>query len=258
MKLPEDHICWYPSAGSDLSLLFRLSERNCRNIPLDEGQELPDLFILTDVDPCGYMYDLIQRMISMLRDGYQYVYLMNPGVRVISVKELAGAPREINNRLCGFSETKPYTGKAFHIRAELSGENIGSRRKTDIIYAFCENTAFARDVLLKHMIPVEYAVQIRYGHAFGGSYLIGDWYKHISGLLGCKYFISNPGQMESECFMDRDVAERFFDGYELRAPEYREIFRTDGTDWDGFHADIASDAVSFYNADVVWYRLIHS
>ena len=47
------HICWYPSAGKDFRPLLFISDwyymKN--NVPKDDGQKYPDLFILTDL--CG-------------------------------------------------------------------------------------------------------------------------------------------------------------------------------------------------------------
>ncbi len=45
------NICWYPSSGADFRGLLYLSDRyfEWKNIPREEGQELPDLFIMTDI-----------------------------------------------------------------------------------------------------------------------------------------------------------------------------------------------------------------
>lgn len=47
------HICWYPSAGKDFRPLLFISNWYYKknNVPIDDGQEFPDLFILTD--HCG-------------------------------------------------------------------------------------------------------------------------------------------------------------------------------------------------------------
>ncbi|MBO4426391.1 MAG: hypothetical protein J5776_05230, partial [Clostridiales bacterium] len=45
------HVCWYPSAGSDFRALLFLSDWYYKknDVPMDEGQVLPDLFVMTDI-----------------------------------------------------------------------------------------------------------------------------------------------------------------------------------------------------------------
>ncbi len=46
-----EHVCWYPSAGSDFRALLFLSDWYYKknDVPTDEGQVLPDLFGMTDM-----------------------------------------------------------------------------------------------------------------------------------------------------------------------------------------------------------------
>ncbi|MBR3247109.1 MAG: hypothetical protein IKG03_01775 [Clostridiales bacterium] len=69
------HICWYPSAGKDLRPLLFISDWNYKknNVPMDEGQEFPDLFILTDL--CGFFdsygdSDCLGDAYYQLNDGF--------------------------------------------------------------------------------------------------------------------------------------------------------------------------------------------
>ncbi len=45
------HICWYPSASNDFRPLLFLSDwyYDTYNVPRDEDQVMPDLFILSDL-----------------------------------------------------------------------------------------------------------------------------------------------------------------------------------------------------------------
>ena len=248
------HICWYPSAGMDFLGLYFLSEEYYKynNVPLDDGQMLPDLFIFTDVSPCVPMNEPEKNGAGMeeLKSGKTDLryplrdLICDYTVKAISVEKLKDIPDMIDSSFCAFSEHESYKGKAYYIKAVF--HKWSKFEKTvHFIYAFGENTLFARDVLLKEHIPVEYAIQVRYGNAFGGSYLRGDWYKHITGELGCKYFISNRGYMECDVFVDRERTAEFFSGHGLIAPRYSKLYSIDGSKWSGY-------------GDVVWYKLDHS
>ena len=71
------HICWYPSAGKDFRSLLFLSDWYFRNneLALDEGQELPDLFVFTDYQGLSDYYEE-----EYGKEGFEF---LKPGFRLI-------------------------------------------------------------------------------------------------------------------------------------------------------------------------------
>ena len=76
------HICWYPSANADFRGLLYLSNRyfEWKKIPREAGQELPDLFIMTDI----YPHEIINYAGSYewkrkQEEGYSDIYLFREG-----------------------------------------------------------------------------------------------------------------------------------------------------------------------------------
>ena len=77
------HICWYPSAGVDFKPLLFISDWYYKknNVPIDEGQVLPDLFIFTDyagfhaidMELSGFGDDYEQIQNSYCESGFGFI-----------------------------------------------------------------------------------------------------------------------------------------------------------------------------------------
>lgn len=255
-----NHICWYPSADADFRGLLYLSDRyfEWKKIQREEGQQLPDLFIMTDIDPKGtlnYPSDNLgfgekgNSKIQLLKEGkWREIRELYMGFRprplrrgnenvtqitVSSIEKLKDIELAFHPEFFTDIYGKPaYYGNAFYIRAHVvsrqredSHEYKEYEYDCDVVYILADNTSFARDYLLKNKISTEYVIQIRYGDAgFGGSALSGSWLGLILDSLNCKYFMSNP-RYARNADMSALLTEvkEFFAGYQMKTVSYNMI-----------------------------------
>ena len=235
-----EHICWYPSAGSDLRVLLFLSDRyyDRHNVPLDEGQKLPDLYILTDLrglnenfEPREYDYD------NGLRH-YSYCSC-EPGSRIlhasfkgrytdITVKKI----EELNSG--GFSYDPANTvedctqayNSAILLEMEVETKKYGTinRFSADVLYISVQNEFFAKEFLIPQKTSVEYLVLIRYGYGTGGARIKPTWIIQLYKELGIKYLISNDKYVE----MAKDEASN------KPCPVFEELYSISGVQWSDY------------------------
>lgn len=254
------HICWYPSAGADLRPLLYLSEGCYRwkNVPIEEGQSFPDLYIFTDYSDTTKTYfvnDINIKGLNSIRHGVQpqgpLIECGRNATRITALKteRLPDLAAEVDTSLIT-RDASERIGNVFHVKAQVDSNQLGSRN-VDFLYILCENTAFARDVLLANDIRTEYVVQVRYGNGFGGSGLAGDWIKHILKKLGCRYFIGEPEYMERNAFVDEEKAAELFPG-KLSEPSYERFYGVDDRLWShrsgsyNYAADVHAEGVNWY------------
>ncbi len=233
-------ICWYPSAGADFRELLFLSPQYCKcpnkvnpasknseNFIL--GDELPDLFILTDCNPRDVAY--YGGVLSVYREtsrgpyqprqtgeskiidinGKNYdkmktLFEDESKRTIISVKDKIEFVEEIdvpfNSELYKFPISDNY-GKAFYFTAHIYSKHLG-QWDVDVLYILAENTIFAFNYLLKNNVDVDYIIQVRYGENCGESTVSGDWLCKLLKPLKTKYYLRNEFSHEN---ISRAVAE---------------------------------------------------
>lgn len=151
------HLCWYPSANADFRGLLYLSDRyfEWKKLSRDEGQCLPDLFLMTDIGPhdstdykggnlykkengfsqISYLTDGRWRKLEVLYRGLRILnhegekrrrneakWKMVTEIRVSYIERLADLSLEFCPELfreCR-SQKPAYYGNAFYIRAHVT------------------------------------------------------------------------------------------------------------------------------------------
>lgn len=230
-----------------------------KSLPRDPGQALPDLFIMTDVCPSdtasftspppwmqrdgeqGYTEirllrteryrDLRQLYTGFRLNTWTKRRRLVTDIRTDHVERLEDLDLPCNPRL--FRTDAPdggrpdYYGRAFYFRAHVASlQREGSPEPRiytydrDVLYILADNTAFARDFLLRNRISAEYVIQIRYGEGFGGSCVKGNWLRELLPALQCKYFMANP-RYAGEAWSEE--LQGFFPAESLGAPAFRQI-----------------------------------
>lgn len=242
-------ICWYPSAGDDFKPLIFLNQNGYRNfdIPEDNGQEFPDMFIMTDVlypmffsderNPISQLNnsDSWRRITELYRD-------FKTTVSVVKSRKLRRLDLELDTEMLSYeySNEENY-GNVFcftvKVETRLYWPYDLKQWYMTVVYVIAENRAFARDFLMKNNIKVDYVPVIRYGEAMGGGSAISpNWIRSILGAIKCKYYICNAHYAREEKNMV------YFEDYDIPATELKEIKRISGNHWSEY-------------GDVVWNRV---
>ncbi len=229
------HICWYPSAGKDLRPLLFISEWYYKknNVPLFEGQEFPDLFILTDL--CGFFES--HGNIENFGDAYYQIQegFCEPGSCLLRVvyknssteiivkrfEKLKDLDLPFNREYAFFDKAADYNS-ALLLKVEVVSRinDVVNRYKTSILYVAALNEYFANDFLIPNGIKTEYQVIVAYG-GFGGGHYGPQWILQKYREFGTKYLIGyDYGWKElSKDYPDKPV------------PHFEVIYWIDGKQW---------------------------
>lgn len=243
-----DHICWYPSAGVDFKPLLFISDWYYKknNVPMDEGQVLPDLFIFTDYagfhahdmkfSNFGDAYDQIQNGHCEPGTCFIHVSYKNSSTDIIvtSFEKLCNLQLPFDTELASYEKGNDYNS-AFLMKVEVISRinDTVNTYETSILYVAALNEMFAERVLIPNRIKTEYVLIINYGTGFGGgdgkgySWIISD-YKE----LGMKYLVSNHYVKSA---IDETESDKPY-------PKVTDIYGVDGK-------QLAKDV------PVVWYKL---
>ena len=239
------HICWYPSAGNDLRALLFLSEWYYRkhNVPLDEGQVFPELFILTDMRG---LYDSFENSdyydqgklnhicyrrcepgASILHASYMGRYT---DIRVKSIEELRSHEFSYDPEMTSCPRTGNYNSAFFlEVEVETRKYETTNRYPAKVLYISVQNEFFIREFLVPNRVKVEYQVLVRYGREPKVPLSEELPHKIIRShkKLGIRYLISN----------DDYVKVAYPDG-----TFYEPFYSINGSQWSGYGA-------------VNWYKL---
>lgn len=232
-----EHICWYPSAGSDFRALLFLSDwyYKKRGVPMDEGQVLPELFVMTDYE--GFcIHDGEQRIFG---DASEQIVRghCEPGSCLVHVaykntstdivvkryEKLRDTGLPFDFRLNHQGKPEVYNS-AFLIEVEVVSRSYDEIRRyeTSVLYAAAENKLFAERILIRCGVKMEYLVIINYGTGFGGGNGIGfEWMFDEYEELGIRYVVSNHAV--------RSYLAEY--GTAGACPELRDFYGIDGVQW---------------------------
>lgn len=255
------HICWYPYAGADFRGLLFLAKwyYNRYNVPLDEGQKMPDLFVMSDCKqpeyieyadnlPFRHRGDFGETDAHLLAtDNWKMVKrlfesLFPPKHTCIIVKDIERlADLDISKGM--MFETKPdYYGRCFYMEVRVVSKYEGKKREwsTHVVYVFAETAAFVKEFLLNNNLKTEYLIQIRCGDSLANS----GWLRFFFDRLGVKYYIANREYAfggSSACGVD-DL-ENYLGKDLLSVPwvPLEELYEIDGLKWSA-------------KGPVVWYK----
>lgn len=201
------HICWYPSAGVDFKPLLFISDWYYKknNVPTDEGQALPDLFIFTDymgfhahemqLSSFGEAYDQIQNGFCEPDSCLIHVPYKNSSTDIIvkSFEKLHDVNLPFSSELASTENNLDYNSSMLMNVEVVSRINDDiNRYEVSVLYLAVLNEYFAERILIPNNIKTEYLIIVNYGTGFGGgrgkgyAWILGD-YKE----LGIKYLISN-------------------------------------------------------------------
>ena len=249
-------ICWYPSAGADFRELLFLSEQYCkwRNVPIS-SDELPDLFILTDCNPSDICFTktLGTTCVEELNGDYyslmRYLFKSLDGRTLITLRNRVECIEKIDipfdsNLFC-FEPSNNY-GNAYFIQAKVHSKPLGIWN-VDMLYILTENTNFGLHYLVKHNIFIDYIVRVRYGDAFGGSRLSGEWLLKLLRPLNVKYFLSNPITEDSFKYIPTLLLQDNYLEYkdiieDTSKIALKEIYRVNAITWSN-------------QGDICWYKI---
>ena len=244
-----EHVCWYPSAGSDYRVLLFLSDWYYKKnaVPMDEGQALPDLFVMTD-----YMgFRIFDGEQSIFGEAYEHIKdgYCEPGaclVRVIYKNSATVIIVKRFEKLCDLSlnydtrlecKEKPEVyNSAFLMDVEVISRlhDETNMYETSVLYIAAENQLFAEKVVIPNGIKMEYLVIVNYGNGFGGGNGIGwEWMFNGYKELGIKYVVSNHGV---KSVLDERRKDNSF-------PELAIIHFNDGRQWTNGN-------------NVTWYKVV--
>ena len=244
-----NHICWYPSAGEDFKPLLFISDWYYKknNVPMDEDQVLPDLFIFTDyagfhsrdneLRDYGDAYEQIQN--SFCKPGSCFIHVSyknsSTDITVKSFEKLRDLHLPFDTSLAS-CEKGPDYNSAFLMKVEVRSrinETVNTY-ETSIMYVAALNEIFAERVLVPNRIKTEYLIIIRYGTGFGGGNGKGfAWILSDYKELGIKYLVT------SHCVHGEFSETESNKPY----PQLTDIYGIDGKQWTK-------------DVSVVWYKLI--
>ena len=220
-------VCWYPSSGCDFTPTIFFSEIGCSNlnIPVEENQEFPDLFIFTDISPndVNFRNPYINNgnNISRLNDiqGWRYISKLydeaEGKILVNSAKKLSKLNIETD---CSILQNylvedciNDNIGNCYYfdvtVKAPRNDTNTIEEWNTTIVYVISENRGFAKDFILSNNVNIDYVSVVRYGNSMGGGSNISPaWIRSILGNINCIYYICNgcyerkASEEELECF----------------------------------------------------------
>ena len=242
------HICWYPSAGVDFKPLLFISDWYYKknNVPMDEGQVLPDLFIFTDyagfhvhdmeLSCFGDAYEQIQNGHCEPGSCFIHVSYKNSSTEIIvkSFEKLRDLQFPFDTELASCEKGYDYNS-AFLMKVEVVSRinEKDNTYETSIMYVAALNELFAERVFIPNRIKTEYLIIIRYGTGFGGGNGKGfTWILRDCQKLGIKYLVT------SHCVRG-EISETESD---KPYPQLTDIYGIDGKQWTK-------------DVPVVWYKL---
>ena len=240
------HICWYPSAGKDFRPLLFISDWYYKknNVPRDEGQELPDLFILSDY--CGLFNS--NGDVSCLEDAYYQLWggSFEPGsclmrvnyknssteINVKKYEKLRNLYLPFSRRYASFGKSSDYnSSRLLNVEVVSRINNVVNRYETSILYVATLNEYFANNFLIPNGIRTEYQVIVAYG-AFGGGRIGPQWIVQRYQEFGTKYLIGNE---YGWCHLSEDYPDK-------PVPLCEAIYGINGEQWSK-------------GQPVIWYKL---
>ena len=227
-----NHICWYPSAGRDFRSLLFISDWYCKkfNLPKDEGQELPDLYILTDYSgfPVWYGDDYDREGMEFLKPSFCLVdnayYYNSTKITVKTVERLRDLNLSFDRELASFDNNSLYNS-AFLIEVEVESmlEGVLTKYDATILYVTALNEAFYKEFILPNQIKVEYQVLVRYGEGIcGGAKLHPAWIIRSYKELGTRYLISEVDYVTETSKEDKSG---------VSGPVLERIYTINGKQW---------------------------
>lgn len=241
------HICWYPSASNDFRPLLFLSDwyYDTYNVPRDEDQVMPDLFILSDLTGLhGWMNEeMYKDVYALIEQGIcppgtclveEYYHSTRTIITVKSFERLKDLPLTYDPALTRF-EPSPAYKSSYLINVDVESRKFGITRHFDatVLYIAGQNESVAKDFLIPSKVKVEYQVLVRYGTGFGGANQGPEWIIRSYRDLGIKYLISND-----EYLLNAMNGKNM----EGAAPQYEELYSIDGIQWSKY-------------GKVAWYKL---
>ena len=208
-------VCWYPSAGSDFRAIFHLSDQYVKS----PKAVLPDLFIMTDYhagemkhygDPTVSYSDIgFNRMESgHLKAGDLLFRDAVTELKIASITPIKKLDIGVEKSVITFGVSQKYaSGYLMHLEMHTKITNTPQRCtiEADVVYLYAENTAFARDFLLKNKLSVDWILRIRYGNGFGGSKAKGMWLDYLAQPLGVRYLISDTAYRSPAAMEETDT-----------------------------------------------------
>ena len=233
-------ICWYPSAAYDLRPMLFLTSQYCAGHEKTKDIKVfPDLFVFTDYggtlfkDDESYVISQGMRFLNDLflcdndvlvkdiehRPNKERVRTVIQAKKVIKIITDISEP-ELDSNNISFPLTEHY-GKGYCIDVDISsktdgGENALGQYRTKMVYLFSENSVFAKEILLRNSIKVDYLVRIRCGYGSGGCrYTTGYWMDHLFKPLGVKYLIQGTGDQVHMASGDQMIIDSLRKEFEL-------------------------------------------
>ena len=210
-----EHVCWYPSAGCDFRALLFLSDWYYKkfDVPTDEGQVLPDLFVMTDM--MG-LHDVFEPRDLERYDRYgSYSYRpCEPGAKILHATYMGrytnitvNSIEELQDHEFSFDrgipcpEPGPNYNSAFLLEVEVESKKYDKINKwpATVLYISVQNEAFIKECIIPGKIRVEYQVLVRYGHCGGEippSEELPAKIVRNRKKLGIRYLISNTVYIE--------------------------------------------------------------
>ena len=233
------HICWYPSAGSDFRALLFLSDWYYKkhNVPLETGQVLPDLFILTDLlglqdifqpkdieryDKLGHTsFRSCEQGSKILHATYMGRYT---DITLTSIEELESYNFTFNPIMTSFRPSSTYNS-AFLLEVEVETKKyeVVNRYSANVLYVSVQNEFFIKEFLIPSKTKVEYQVLVRYGRdsAIPRSEELPPKIIRAYRDLGIRYLISNE-EYVLDAFPKNTI--------------YKPVYSISGGQWSGYGA----------------------
>lgn len=238
----EPRICWYPSAGHDLRDLVYLSREFHRFCPptadkAERIEQVPDLFVHTDYWIGADLW-FAQDIGNGLVGSTDKVIFEDDKttIGILALERLPDLPLPRSRDLVHFPEGGALSNRVYFLELEATS---GARKiRANLLYAFVENLAFCRDVLLPNQVKVAEIIHNRFGGGFGGGHARGGWLLHVLEALGCEIFITDGRHLEwsdgDRAAMDQLIAAGHCQPAG-RTPVFGRAFREiDGRLWSGY------------------------
>ena len=185
-------------------------------VPLDEGQKLPDLFVLTDISGLDDSFRTWET--TTFTGEHISMTSCTPGACILHATYLGRYTKIIVKRLeelqnhrftfnseMTFLKCSSSYNSAFLLEVEVESKKYGiiNKYSTNVLYIAVQNEFFIKEFLVPNKITVEYQVLVRYGRdsKIPRSEELPSKILRSYRERGTKYLISNE-EYVSDAFPD--------------------------------------------------------
>lgn len=185
----EPNMLWYPSAGFDFRpLLYVTREYSTLNRTETLDPVFPDLYLFTDYLPVTDQSQFLDKPLLHC-DLRTHVQIVGEAPKY-QIEELPKLNLPLYEDLTVGIQSSALN-RVVYMNVNVYSDKLGAQ-VLPILYCFCENTAFYKEVLLPANAMISHLVHVRYGGGLGGmGTASGVWLLKTLAQLKTKVLITD-------------------------------------------------------------------